>query len=75
MRLAAGLLQGVRGLWGVEVRLPHLTDVERRERRRRRAFEAAKHGLRARNKIAEEATYIESWAEFSARRKAERAAQ
>lgn len=53
---------------------PKLSAEEKRERRRRRAFEAAKHGLRARNHIAEESTYIESWAEFSSRRKAERAA-
>lgn len=53
---------------------PKLSPAEKRDRRRRRAFEAAKHGRRARNKIAEDSTYIESWAEFSARRKAERAA-
>jgi hypothetical protein len=51
---------------------PKLTPEEVRERRQRRAFERASHGLRARNKIAEESTYIESWKDYTARRKKER---
>lgn len=51
---------------------PKMTPEERRERRKRRAFEAAKHGLRARNHIAEESTYIESWKDYRERRQKER---
>lgn len=53
---------------------PKLTKEEARERRRRRAFESASHGLRAKNKIAEESTYIESWKDYTARRQKEREA-
>lgn len=51
---------------------PKMTPEELRERRQRRAFERASHGLRARNKIAEESTYIESWKDYTARRQKER---
>lgn len=51
---------------------PKLTEGELRDRRQRRAFERASHGLRARNKIAEDSTYIESWADYRTRRKKER---
>lgn len=54
---------------------PKLTEEQVRERRQRRAFERAAHGLRARNKAAEDSTYIESWVDYKARRKKERAAE
>lgn len=57
------------------LKLPLLSPEQRKELRQRRAFEAAKHGLRARNKIAEDSTYIESWKSYTARRQKEREAE
>lgn len=51
---------------------PQLTKEQKQDRRRQRAFEAAKHGKRARNKIAEDSTYIESYQDFKARRAQEK---
>ena len=72
----AALLLGTSGgsvsAMTVRLLLPLLTPAEATDRRRRRAYEAAKHGKRA--GLHDDHKFIEPWAVYTKRKQAERRA-
>lgn len=70
--LLLGTSRGSVAAMTARLKLPRLTPEEVKERRRQRAYESAKHGKRAGD--TDDSRFIEPYAAFKARKKAERAA-
>lgn len=71
--LLLGTSRGSVAAMAARLKLPRLTSEEARDRRRQRAYESARHGKRATDH--DDSRYIEPWGVYSARKRAERAAQ